>query len=104
LGEEFIKNKRKFLKECDSAFKVDTEDDLPYGFDYDWYTNSQEEISYTVEELKNADKWVIRVKGNTAEVEVHNDSGNGSVKTYAFMCYTMSREKGKWKIANIGCR
>ncbi len=40
LGEEFLSNQKKFFQQCDSAFKVDTEEELPYGFDYDWYTNT----------------------------------------------------------------
>src|SRR5262245_51663259 len=59
LGEEFIKNQRAFLKKCDSAFKADLDGDVPYGFDYDWYTNSQEEASYLVDEIKKSPKWNI---------------------------------------------
>ena len=32
LGEEFLKNQEKMLQQADSVFKVDTEDDIPYGF------------------------------------------------------------------------
>jgi hypothetical protein len=103
LGEAFIKNQRAFLKECDSAFKKDTEGEVPYGFDYDWYTNSQEDTPYILEELNNAEKWIVSVRGSTAIVELHNKQGSGSEKTHAFICYSMNKEKGKWKIGRIGC-
>jgi hypothetical protein len=35
LGEEFLKNQKHFFEKCDSAFKADVNDEIPYGFDYD---------------------------------------------------------------------
>ena len=104
LSEAFIKNQRIFFKQCDSAFKVNTEDEIPYGFDYDWYTNSQEEPQWLVDELKKSKQWVTSVKGNDANVDVlgyYIDQGN-KVETVV-MCFSMKKEKGKWKIAKIGC-
>jgi hypothetical protein len=104
IGEEFITNQRIFFKQCDSAFKVDLEDEIPYGFDYDWYTNSQEEPQLLVDELKKSKQWVTTVKGNDATVDVlgfYMDNGN-RVETVV-MCFAMKKEKGKWKIAKIGC-
>ncbi len=51
LGEEFIKNQKHFFEQCDSAFKVDVKDEIPYGFDWDWYTNSQEDPQYLLDEM-----------------------------------------------------
>lgn len=105
LNEAFIANRREFLKECDVEFKNDPEGEIPYGFDYDWYTNSQEETEYLVEELKKTEKWVIRVTGGThASVEAHRLPGNPGERTYAFFCMVMNKVKGKWTIGRIGCQ
>ncbi len=105
LGESFIKNQRIFLKECDSAFKVDLEDDIPYGFDYDWYTNSQEEASYLVDELKKSKQWIIWVTGMDAGVEVMGyNMEEGKKVEFIVMCFGVKKEKGKWKIERIGCK
>lgn len=104
LGEEFIKNLRILLKQSDSAFKADPESDMPYNFDYDWYTNSQEEPQVLVDELKKSKQWITTVKGMDATVDVlgfYMDSGK-KVET-VIMCFGMKKEKGKWKIARIGC-
>lgn len=104
LGEEFIKNLRILMKQSDSAFKADTESDMPYNFDYDWYTNSQEEPQVLVDELKKSKQWITTVKGLDATVDVlgyYMDSGK-QVET-VIMCFGMKKEKGKWKIARIGC-
>lgn len=104
LGDEFIKNQRNFFRQCDSAFKVNTEEEIPYGFDYDWYTNSQEEPQWLTDELKKSKQWVITVKGNNANVDVlgyYMDQGN-KVETVV-MCFVMKKEKAKWKISKIGC-
>jgi hypothetical protein len=104
LGEVFIANQRAFLKECDSAFKEDPEGDVPYGFDYDWYTNSQEDASYLVDELKKSKQWVTTVNGSTADVDVlgYYMDGTRKIETVV-MCFTMNKQKGKWRIAKIGC-
>ena len=104
IGDEFIKNQRIFFQQCDSAFKVDVEDEIPYGFDYDWYTNSQEEPKLLIDELKKSKQWVTVVNGNDATVDVLGFymDGNKKVETVV-MCFGMKKEKGKWKIARIGC-
>lgn len=104
LSEAFIKNQQIFFKQCDSAFKVNTEEEIPYGFDYDWYTNSQEDPQWLVDELKKSKQWITSVKGNDANVDVlgyYIDQGN-KIET-VLMCFAMKKEKGKWKIAKIGC-
>ncbi len=104
IGEEYIKNQRIFLKECDSVFKETPEDEIPYGFDYDWYTNSQEEPQSLVDELKKSKQWITTVKGNDATVDVLGYYMNGDTKVETVvMCFGMKKEKGKWKIAKIGC-
>ena len=104
LGEAFIVNLRKFLHECDSAFKKEPDGEVPYGFDYDWYTNSQEEASYLTDELKKAKQWIITVDGLNASVDVLGFYMDGTKKIETVvMCFVLKKEKGKWKIAKIGC-
>lgn len=104
LGETFIKNQRLFFKQCDSAFKKNPEDEIPFGFDYDWFTDSQEEPQWLVDELKTAKQWVITVKGADATVEVLGSyMDNGKEMETVVLCADMKREKSKWKIAKIGC-
>jgi hypothetical protein len=101
LGEEFLNNQKKFFQQCDSAFKVDTEGEVPYGFDYDWYTNSQEDPSYLLDGINKSAKWMINVKGEEASVEIgapdHKDYLAGSLLLYV----GMKKENGKWTIAKI---
>lgn len=103
LGEEFIKNQKNFLQQCDSAFKVDVEDEIPYGFDYDWYTNSQEDPKYLLDEMNKSKKWIINVNGNDATADIkgpYNDNGKQSETTIIKLA--MKKENDKWKIAKIG--
>lgn len=103
LGESFLAAQKRFLQSCDSAFKVDTEDELPYGFDYDWYTNSQEEPAYLIEQLNKPGAWDIRIRGEEAVVAIkgsYNDGSREVVQT--ILKVDMKKEGGSWKIANIG--
>lgn len=104
LGQEFARNERQFFKECDSAFLTQVQDEVPYGFDSDRFTNSQEP-EYTVEEMQKSKQWAIRVNGNEATVDVlgsYSDKGK-EIETL-IICFEMKKEKGKWTIAKIGCR
>jgi|CXWL01.1.fsa_nt_gi hypothetical protein len=103
LGEEFIKNQKHFLQQCDSAFKVDVEDDIPYGFDYDWYTNSQEDAQYLVDEINKIRHWPISWSGDYAIVDVKGGyDNNGKQEIATFVTIAMKKENGQWKIAKIG--
>ena len=104
LGEEFISNQRIFFKQCDSAFKVDMNDDLPYGFDYDWYTNSQEDPQYLLDAItKGVNWWNIEVKGNNGIVEINGyPDQKGKQDPTTFISLAMKKENNKWTIAGIG--
>ena len=100
LGEEFIKNQKHFFQQCDSAFKVDGNDDIPYRFDFDWYTNSQEETQYLVDEVNKSLPWIIRMSGDYASVDVKGEYTNdGKKTTETVITIVMKKENGKWKIA-----
>ena len=104
LGEEFISNERKFFKQCDSAFKAEPEDEIPYGFDYDRFTNSQEEPDWFIVELKKAKQWAMTIAGTTASVDILGSYlDNGKELETVIMCLTMKKEKSRWKITKIGC-
>ena len=103
LGEEFISNQKRFFQQCDSAFKANVEDDMPYGFDYDWYTNSQEDPQYLVDEINKSTTWLITRSGDYATVEVKGEfDNNGKKEITAVLKLTMKKEKGQWTIAKIG--
>jgi hypothetical protein len=103
LGEEFIKNQKHFFEQCDSAFKVDVQDELPYGFDYDWYTNGQDDPQYLVDEINKARPWPISWAGDYATVAVKGAyDNNGKQEESTFITLTMKKENGQWKIAKIG--
>ncbi|MBK7560929.1 MAG: hypothetical protein IPI68_05295 [Chitinophagaceae bacterium] len=103
LGEEFITNQKRFFQQCDSAFKVDVKDDIPYGFDYDWYTNSQEDSQYLIDEMNKATSWLITRTGDYAKVDVKgNFENNGKKEETTIITITMKPENGQWKIAKIG--
>ncbi len=104
LGQAFLDNQLRFFKQCDSAFKVDVQDDIPYGFDYDWYTNSQEGTEYLLEDLRNPKtEWSIRINGDEATVAVKaSREYEGKTETYTAIGLSMRKENGKWTIAKIG--
>lgn len=103
LGQAFLESQRMMLQECDSAFKVDTEDEIPYGFDYDWYTNSQEDPEYYSGEVNKPLAWKMRVNGEEAQVEVTGAyEDNGVSRESVILSLLMKKEKGRWTIARIG--
>lgn len=103
LGTAFIEEQKKFFAQCDSAFKKDTDGEIPYGFDYDWYTNSQEDPDYLIDEMKNSHNWKTTVNGDEATVEIMRWREQDGTKTEEVIIkFIMKREAGKWTIARIG--
>ncbi len=103
LGENFVLHQNNFFKECDSAFAADKESEIPYGFDYDWYTNSQEEPQYLVAYINQPGRWFILQLGDDAWVEIlANMEYDGIKKEEAILKLEMKKENGSWKIARIG--
>jgi len=97
LGDEFLKNQKHFFEQCDSAFKKDVADDIPYGFDYDWYTNSQEETKYTTDQVRGKTPWLVQVNGDDAIVKILASFEEKDV----LLTINMKKENGTWKIAKI---
>lgn len=99
LSEAFLKNERAIYQESEEAFKKYPEDELPSGFDYDHFTNSQEEPGYFMQELlKKGNKWVITMlPDNKAHVNVLYKEGD------VFFCGDMVKEKSGWKISGVAC-
>lgn len=102
LGAEFLVNQKHFFEQCDSAFKKDVDEELPYGFDYDWYTNSQEDPQYLLDGINKSGKWIITVKGDVATVEIGAPEDKNYVSGSLLMQFDMKKENGKWTIAKIG--
>lgn len=98
LGNGFLSDQKRFFERCDSAFRKDVEDDIPYGFDYDWYTNSQEDPQYTLELLNRSEPWNMQIDGDKAEVAIGVTQEEGSTG----LIIQMKKENGKWTIAKIG--
>lgn len=96
LGESFLQLQKHFFEQCDSAFKKDVEDDIPYGFDYDWYTNSQEDVQYRLDQINGPYTWIIKSEGNQANVQI----GGSRPEIDIFVLY-MKKENGKWTIAQV---
>ncbi|MEO7922757.1 MAG: hypothetical protein ABIR30_03705 [Chitinophagaceae bacterium] len=102
LGEEFLKNQKILFTKADSAFKVDVNDEVPYYFDYDWYTNSQEDPQYLLDGINKSNKWVVIVKGDNATVEIGSPEDKNYISGSLLIQLDMQRENGNWKIAKIG--
>jgi len=103
VGEAFIVQERKHFRWADSMFKKEPDGEIPAGFDYDRFTNSQEEPEYLLKELKNKkSKWTIKSKKNSATVVVQNFDAPSSEYLQLF-CAEMIKEKGKWKISKPYC-
>jgi hypothetical protein len=99
LGQSFLSNQKILLQKADSAFKVDKEDDVPAYFDFDWYTNTQEDPAYMLEELNKSKHWNIAVNGDNATAEVKGFDENGTKPAATVIVVEMKKENGKWKIS-----
>ncbi len=102
LGDEFLKNQKIMFTKADSAFKVDIDGDVPYYFDYDWYTNSQEEPKYLLDGINKSTKWIITLKGDDAKVEIGAPGDKNYVTGSLLLQVDMKKENGQWTIAKIG--
>ena len=102
-GEDFIANERKHFKKAEKDFKSNPEEEIPMGFDYDRFTNSQEEPKWFVGELLKKDKhWTITMQGSaTASVSITQKTDEGS--SHTFFCIDLVKEKGRWVLAKLGC-
>ncbi len=99
LAEGFIATEKKRLTECEKDFLKNPEDDVPAGFDYDSFTNSQEGTGVFLKDLlKKSNKWKITYpeKGQ-AHVSVMYPEGD------LFCCADLVKEKGAWKITGLSC-
>ncbi len=100
LGQAFLDNQKIFFKQCDSAFKADPTGEVPYGFDFDWFTNSQEESKYLLDEIKKPLNWNITRNGDEAIVDIKGEfEDKGVKKTNTVQVIWMKKENGQWKIA-----
>ncbi len=98
LGEAFIDNERKFLKQCQQSFNKYPEDEMPIGFDYDRFTDTQEDAKYTLSGtvLNKKMLWQINIKNNTTKAEVFISEKQ---KTDEISKIEVVKEKDFWKIS-----
>jgi hypothetical protein len=99
LGTAFQDNMQELFRKSDSAFKVDLEEDVPYYFDFDWYTNTQEAPDYLLEEIQKAKSWDIKINGDDATVFIQGLDEKGTNPPYTVLNVKMKKENGSWKIA-----
>ena len=99
LGETFLTNQKILLQKADSAFKVDNPDDVPAYFDFDWYTNTQEDPAYMLGELNKTKLWNIKVNGDNAIADVKGWDENGTKEAAQVIIVELKKENGKWKIS-----
>ena len=99
LGDAFLQNQKRLFQKCDSAFKVDVEDDIPYFFDFDWYTNTQEDPAYLLEEMKKSRQWFITINGDEAIVDIKGFDEDGKKPAATVINLVMKKENGQWTIA-----
>lgn len=99
LGDAFLQNQKRLFQKCDSAFKVDVEDDIPYFFDFDWYTNTQEDPAYLLEEMKKSKQWFITINGDEAIVDIKGFDEDGTKPAATVINLVMKKENGQWTIA-----
>ena len=99
LGDAFLQNQKKLFQKCDSAFKVDVEDDIPYYFDFDWYTNTQEDPAYLLEEINKSTQWEINIQRDEARVDIKGFDEVGTKPAATVINLIMKKENGQWKIA-----
>ncbi len=102
LGDAFLENQHTMFNKIDSAFKVDVKEDVPYYFDYDWYTNSQEDPSYLLSGIIKSRKWIINIKGDKAWVEIGAPEEKDYLAGSLLLYLGMKKENGQWTIAKIG--
>ncbi|MFZ4057277.1 MAG: hypothetical protein ACOYKE_04030 [Ferruginibacter sp.] len=97
LGNAFIENERQYFKNAQKQFDQSPEEEIAIGFDYDRFTNTQEEPQYVVPEILNKKRrWKINIDKNTAIVYIyHLESDKESDKDII----ELTKEKGVWTIA-----
>jgi hypothetical protein len=78
LSEAFFEEERKRFKRIEKDFKDNPDEEMPSGFDYDHFTNSQEEPSYFMSELlKKDNNWLITfLSGGKAHLTVLYKEGD----------------------------
>ncbi|MBS1620986.1 MAG: hypothetical protein JST10_11290 [Bacteroidetes bacterium] len=102
VGKEYIKNEKANFQYYDSCYKVDPEEEIAVGFDYDRWGGGQEEIVYLIKwhtDPKN--KYEVIINGNTALLRIGASLWEGAEeKDRSWNEVPFVKEKGKWKMAD----
>ncbi len=102
VGEAYIRAEREHFKFSDSCFKVNHEDELPAGFDYDRWAGGQESIEYTYKWYTSSkNKFLVIINGNKAVLKIGSELWKGATeKDWAWSVIPFVKEKGKWVMAD----
>ncbi len=104
LGEGFMKSERKNFKQIDAAFAKYPKDELPAGFDYDRFTDTQESPQWFWQQLnKKSTTWTIIVSGDKANIEVKGKGEANATEPLDLFCGKAVKEGGVWKLATLAC-
>jgi hypothetical protein len=102
LGEAYIENERKDLKELDKYYKENLDDGIPAGFDADRIVGGQVGVDEALEyAFPKQGKWKVSIDGNTATVAwVHKTLNYDTNEMEETSSTTeLKKEKGIWKIS-----
>jgi hypothetical protein len=103
LHPEFYLAEREEFKRLQKGFDKNPQEAIAIGFDYDRFTNSQDEPQWFITELKKTAKWQIDYKTNTEAIITLWQSASDARGDYQYqlMCFDMKKTGKGWKIAAI---
>lgn len=102
IGDEFLFNQQSLFKKCDSAFKADPDEEMPYYFDFDWYTNTQEDPQYMLDEMRRSQQWRMYFDSNYVHVDIKGYDDNGQQPVITVINLILKKDNNEWKITKIG--
>ncbi len=101
-GEAYIKNERKDFKYYDSMFRVEPDEEIPFGFDFDRWSGSQEDIKYMIDLYTSPkNKYIVIINGNKAILRIGGELPEGADEPdRGWSEVNFIKEKMKWKMAD----
>lgn len=102
VGDVYIEQERKAFINVDSNFIVYQDDDIPIGFEYDRWTNAQEEPKGVIAYLKSPKNTIeVNIDGDKAVLLIGSrDFGDENPNALLWQYVPFEKENNKWKMAN----